>query len=108
MLAGVSYAAARDVLFGPGHRGASWTDKEMMVGALRKCRVIMQERWVRCVRPERLPKDALLRTNVLNNGNWHWAVWDAGRNKILDPLPYKRGFRPISALTVVRRTTHSN
>jgi hypothetical protein len=29
-----------------------------------------------------LERDALLPTNILANGNWHWVMWDAKRKKV--------------------------
>jgi len=63
--------------------------------------VITSERLTVCKYPDRLKGDALLRTNVLADGNWHWAVWDAKRKKLLDPY-YKRT-RVVYYLAVLRR-----
>jgi hypothetical protein len=103
MLAGVSYPKAKALLFGPSHNATCYTTKDEMRDALRYFGVITSKRLVRCKRLDRLGRDALLRTNVLNNGNWHWVVWDAAQGRILDPLPYKRGLRPYSGLVVLRR-----
>jgi len=101
MLAGVSWAKARDALNFEKHETDFRTNKDSMSTALRRLGVITAERLVVCKNPERLQMDALLRTNLLANGNWHWAVWDAKKQKILDPY-YKRT-RPLSCLIVLRR-----
>ncbi len=72
-----------------------------MRAALRKFGIITSTRLVTCSNPKNLKRDALLHTNKLANGYSHWAVWDAGRKKILDPY-YKRT-RPASYLAVLRR-----
>jgi hypothetical protein len=100
MLAGVSWAKARDALFDKAAR-TFWTQKDDMINALGHLGVTVSKRLVVCKHPDRLQVDALLRTNILANGNWHWAVWDAKRKKILDPY-YKRT-KPVSCLVVLRR-----
>lgn len=101
MLAGVSWAKARDALDFERNDTAFWTDMDSMKTALKRLGVITAERLSVCKNPKNLQTDALLRTNLLANGNWHWAVWDARRQKILDPY-YKRT-RPLSCLIVLRR-----
>ena len=108
MIAGVEYAIAHAALFGPDHEGPTWTDKDDMIRGAAILGVTLSDRLVRCVHPENLNCDALVRTNPLATGNWHWVVWDSGRRKILDPLPYKRGLSPISQLTVLHRGPPSN
>jgi hypothetical protein len=87
-LAGVSYTQAKRALFGENHEGPCYTQTDQMRNALKEFGVILSEKLVRCVYPEHLNRDALIRTNVLSNEMWHWVVWDARRQKILDPLPY--------------------
>jgi ABC-type bacteriocin/lantibiotic exporter with double-glycine peptidase domain len=106
MLADISYAQARRALFGEKHKGPGYTYKDQMRNALKAFGVVLSERLTRCPRPERLTQDALIRTNELSNGMWHWVVWDARRAKILDPLPYKRRLRPLSCLVVLERTSN--
>ncbi|MBF0860371.1 hypothetical protein HKD24_14390 [Gluconobacter sp. LMG 31484] len=101
MLAGVSWAKARDALNFKKSDKKFYTDKDSVRNALTRLGVITEKNFVVCKYPERLTKDALLRTNLLANGNWHWAVWDAKRQEILDPY-YKRT-RPLSCLIVLRR-----
>lgn len=105
MLAGISWVKARNALFRPGEK-SFYTHKATMIDALRRFGVITSKRLVVCKNPRRLKKDALLRTNVLANGNWHWAVWDAKREKVLDPY-YKRT-RFFSCVTVLRRTRRTS
>src|SRR5260221_11505560 len=102
-LAGISYTQAQRAVFGEKHKGPSYTYTDQMRKALKDFGVILAHRLVRCPRPARLTQDALIRTNKLSNGMWHWVVWDARRRKILDPLPYKRGLRPLSCLIVLER-----
>ena len=101
MLAGISWAEARKVLFGRWRRKNFYTEKEEMRAALRRFGIITAKRLVRCKDPRRLKRDALLNTNLLVDGNSHWAVWDAKRKKVLDPY-YKRT-RCFSCLVVLRR-----
>jgi ABC-type bacteriocin/lantibiotic exporter with double-glycine peptidase domain len=101
MLAGVSWAKARDALEFTRLDKSFWTTKDSMRCALQKLGVDTTKNLVRCKYPQNLRKDALLKTNVLKNGNWHWAVWDHKRQKLLDP--YYMRTRPVSALVVVRR-----
>jgi hypothetical protein len=77
------------------------TDKDSMRAALRRCGVITAKRLVACKDPSRLQTDALLHTNMLANGYSHWAVWDAKRQKILDP--YYQRTRVFSYLAILRR-----
>jgi ABC-type bacteriocin/lantibiotic exporter with double-glycine peptidase domain len=102
MLASISWAQAKHALFGKRRRKGFYTTKDEMRAALIRFGVITSKRLVVCRNPERLERDAPLRTNVLANGNWHWAVWDAKRKKVLDPY-YKRT-RFCSCLVVRRRT----
>lgn len=101
MLAGISWAQARKALFGAHRPKGYYTTKEEVRAALTRLGVITSKRLAVCKNPERLTRDALLRTNVLANGNWHWAVWDAKTKKVLDP--YYRRTRVISCLLVLRR-----
>lgn len=103
MLAGVSWAKARNALNYDKKDTKFWTNKDTMRDALLSLGVITAKDLVVCKNPQRLQRDALLRTNVLANGNWHWAVWDAKRKTLLDPY-YKRP-RPLSCLVVLRRRT---
>jgi hypothetical protein len=73
----------------------------LMRAALRRCGVITAKRLVACKDPSRLQTDALLHTNMLANGYSHWAVWDAKRQKILDP--YYQRTRVFSYLAILRR-----
>lgn len=102
MLACVSWHEARNELFPDRRTKGFKTDKEQIRAALSHFGVVTSKRLVVCKNPKRLKKDALLRTNVLANGDWHWAVWDASRERVLDPY-YKRT-RFCSCLVVQRRT----
>jgi len=107
MFAGVSYTQAKRALFGEKYKGSFYTQTHQMKKAPAQFGVVLSDRLVRCVDPERFDHDALVRTNELANGNWHWVGWDAKRRKTLDPLRYKRGLRPISCLVVLNRTLNS-
>ena len=103
MLANCFYSDAKRTLFpnGPGKNGYV-TTKDQMRMALLQLGVITSRRLVRCGRDISLTRDALLATNYRSSDDeWHWAVWDSKRKKILDPY-YKRT-RPFSQLTVLRR-----
>lgn len=102
MLADISWKEARNALFGTRPKRSFRTTKEEMRSALARFGVVTSKRLVVCKHPERLKRDALLRTNVLGNGNWHWAVWDSTRSKVLDPYYKRTRFR--SCLLVMRRT----
>jgi hypothetical protein len=111
MLARVSYARAEAVLLDQNHGGTSSTDKDMMRTdkdmmrrALSHFEIATSRNLVRCTKsPIRFysDRDALIRTNVLKNGNWHWVVWDSGSKKICDPLPYRRGLKLYSYLDIL-------
>jgi len=105
MLADVSYEDARQALFGPKHKGKGRTQKDQMRKALTGFGVITTKRLIRCARQPTLKRDALVRANVApKSGNWHWAVWDARRQRFLDPLPYKKNnLKPYSYLVILRR-----
>lgn len=103
MLANIPYIQAKRALFGTKRQVSYDTTKDQMREALLLFGVITTKRLVVCTDPERLDRDALLHTNKLADGNSHWAVWDAKRRKILDPI-YARGrTRPHSCLIVLRR-----
>jgi ABC-type bacteriocin/lantibiotic exporter with double-glycine peptidase domain len=101
MLAGISWGQARNALFNRGRKKDFSTTTDTMRAALRRFGVITSKRIHRCTNPRRLKRDALLNTNVLANGDSHWAVWDAKSRKVLDPY-YKRT-RFHSCLVVLRR-----
>lgn len=101
MLAGISWEQAREALFNGTPKRSFRTKVQQMRIALLKFGIIMSPSLVVCKNPSRLSRDALLRTNVLANGDWHWAVWDSKRKKLLDP--YYKQTRLCSALLVLRR-----
>lgn len=101
MLAGISWAQARNALFDEKRNVSFATGVQQMRLALLGFGIVTSLRLVVCKNPSRLRRDALLRTNVLANGGWHWAVWDSKRKKVLDPY-YKRT-RFCSALLILRR-----
>ena len=101
MLTGVSWVQARNALNFDKNEKVFLTTKDQMRDALRRLGVVTAKRLTVCKYPERLQSDALLRTNVLASGRFHWAVWDAKKQQILDPY-YKRT-RPLSCLIVLRR-----
>ena len=101
MLAGISWVEARKELFGSQARRGFRTNKDEMRAALRRLGIITSKKLQVCKDPRRLTRDALLRTNLLADGNWHWAVWDAKRRRILDP--YYKHTRVLSCLVVLRR-----
>ena len=65
MLVGVPWAEARNILFDPRRKKSFYTDTDIMRAALRHFGVITSKRLVKCKKPERLKRDALLKTNVL-------------------------------------------
>jgi len=104
MLAGVSCADVERVLFGKNHNGTRLPDQIMMIKALKRFGILTTKHLTRSSKNQtriNLRQDALIRTNVLANGNWHWAVWDSGQQNLLAPY-YKRP-RPYSCLVVLRR-----
>ncbi len=101
MLAGVTYHAAKVALFGPGRRRSFRTLPHEMRAAALKFGVVLSLRRRRCVHPERLTRDALIWAR--SSGDFHWVVWDNGRQQVLDPLGRGRKSQPISCLLVRRR-----
>lgn len=104
MLAGISWTEARNALF-PDQRKRDFGIKstEIMRTKLKEFGIVTSERFVHCKYPERLPMDAILQCNRQPNRDTHWVVWDAHRNKILDPDPTTRRLRVHSFLAVLRR-----
>lgn len=86
MLAGLNYGAARETIF--GSTPADATSYEDLRWALRAHGVRVPRQitpfWVGWYSQLRQP--ALLAINPMANGMWHWAVWDPGGQRILDPL----------------------
>jgi ABC-type bacteriocin/lantibiotic exporter with double-glycine peptidase domain len=104
MLADVSYAQAERILFGANHIGKSYTHKEDLIRGLRNFGITTSGHLVRCSKnPKNLKfkQDALIKTNKLKSGKWHWAVWDSRKQVLLDPY-YKRT-EPYSCLLIVHR-----
>lgn len=101
MLAGIPLVEATRAIFGDAPRKKYYTEKDQLRAALTHYGVITLRNLRRCSDPTKLTRDALLKTNMRKDGYYHWAVWDAKRQKLLDPL-YKRT-RPLSCLLVLRR-----
>jgi hypothetical protein len=86
MLAHVSYDEARERMF-PGKKGGLTTD-EMIRRALRYYGIGLGRRFsLRGKGYSDLQKDGLLRSSISwNDAKWfHWMVWDARSQAILDP-----------------------
>jgi ABC-type bacteriocin/lantibiotic exporter with double-glycine peptidase domain len=95
MLANKSYPVARDAIF--QGKKVTRTSAAQLRKALCDFGITLASRsvYVRTRSIESLNSiqgDALIKTNVISCGNWHWMVWDGGRKKHIDPLrkPYKR------------------
>jgi hypothetical protein len=100
MLAGQTYAQVRKAMF--NNDSVENTDTSDLRKALRKYGVRSARRLIplrtRCYRE--LTHDAILKVNVKRNGNWHWIVWDAARQRPLDPQTPKPRPRAVSFLRV--------
>jgi hypothetical protein len=104
MFANVGYDNARKVMFGRA-RGTytSTADIRRALGrfGFKPARRLMP--FGRRRRYTDLRQDAVLKLKTRAHGEreWHWAVWDAHRRKLIDPakFPYKR-FRVTSFLAV--------
>ena len=96
MLAQVSYDEARAAIF--GDTPCESTSLDDLRWALRYFGFRLPWRmtpfWEVC--HTGLKQDALLALDPAPNGMWHWAVWDAEKRRILDPLK-----RPSSKPVVV-------
>ncbi|CAN7473927.1 cysteine peptidase family C39 domain-containing protein [Mesorhizobium caraganae] len=92
--AGSSYDAARAVLF--GMKNGSDTGTGDLRRALAKFGIKTAGRTVEFKPPSTtdmgLEFDAIVSTKVKMDGWWHWLVWDAKNEALLDPLeePFKR------------------
>ena len=86
MLAGVSYGEACDTIFGDS-QGDS-TSLEDLRWALKYYGLSTPERMTPFWEADytQLRQHALLALDPAPNGQWHWAVWDALRKRIVDPL----------------------
>ena len=99
MLAGTTYAAAK-------RRVPHWEDRGTYSDELRK-ELEYYEIQTEPRKPIRRLNYQSFRFNAVLHGKlggeWHWAVWDADRGKLLDP--YKPGgrFRCTSFIKVVSR-----
>ena len=102
MLADVSWEEANLTIFGRVKERGFYTQTADLRDALRRLGVILEIRMKVCRAPRRLRRDALLKTNTRKGGYWHWAVWDAERQEILDPYGYK-AIRPVSCIPVLKR-----
>jgi hypothetical protein len=107
MLKGISYAAARRLMF--GNNKVKHTQTRDLVSALKCLGLMPQKKQLtsfgkRYARYSELPENAILKANPRKGGRyWHWIVWDVRRKKLLDPLPTEDRYlhpKPISFLIV--------
>ncbi|WP_352660945.1 cysteine peptidase family C39 domain-containing protein [Mesorhizobium australicum] len=103
MIACITYTLARQHMF--GDRPGGYTSTGDLRRALAQLDIEAAPRLVRlkAQTPADLPFDAILKTNVKQDGEWHWVVWDSRRQLLLDPRvpPYRR-YRHRSYLEIVR------
>ena len=99
MLAGITYAAAK-------RRVPHWEERGTYSHELRKQLEYYEiqtepRKPIRRLNYKSFGFNAVLRVKL--GGEWHWAVWDADRGKLLNP--YKPGgrFRCTSFIRVVSR-----
>jgi hypothetical protein len=101
MLAGVPYDEARRAVFGT-RKGDRRTQIRDLRAGLAQFGLCLARRSVSLAgrKIETIKSDALVKTNVRSNGDWHWVVWDERRKRVLDPSrpPYRR-LRPHSYVT---------
>ena len=99
MLAGTTYAAAKQ-------RVPHWEDRGTYTDELRKELEYYEiqtepRKPIRGLNYQSFRFNAVLRGKL--GGEWHWAVWDADRRKLLDPYTPGGRFRCTSFIKVVSR-----
>jgi ABC-type bacteriocin/lantibiotic exporter with double-glycine peptidase domain len=86
-----AYDAARAVMF--GLRNCDYTTTRQLKNALLKLDVPVGRQTVPIKNKSQidisLEFDAILKTEERKDATWHWMVWDAKNQKILDPLGRK-------------------
>ncbi|TPK80389.1 hypothetical protein FJ527_01025 [Mesorhizobium sp. B2-4-18] len=103
MIADITYSQARKQMF--GDRRGGYTNTGDLRRALAQLGIQTGPRLVRLKKnqtPAELPFDAILKTNVKQDGEWHWVIWDSGRQKVLDSrVPPYRKYRHRSYLEIL-------
>ena len=96
MVVGASYAIVRGVM--ADDRSTIYANTKDVVKALRHFGADLPRDRLVVLRGRnfrRLEYDAILKVNVRKDGHWHWVVWDAKKQRVLDPK--RRPYRTIRA-----------
>lgn len=103
MVAGVSYWAACEAIFGPKPPRRHSTYTADLRRGLNRLGINTTDR----LKPlggrslTALAVDAIVKVNPRQDG-WHWVIWDAQRQRILDPRhPSYRRYRAVSGLLIL-------
>lgn len=111
MLADTSYKKVRNRIF--GKRCVVPTDTKSIRKALRKFGIASAKNLIRSTRAQHytnLQQDALLRVKLPKRDapNWHWIVWDARRQRFLDPDADPYVNPPVTSFLTINRLPQSN
>lgn len=103
MIAGVGYWTACEAIFGPEPPQRHSTHAVDLRRGLKRLGIALADR----LSPlgdrslSDLATSAIVKVNPRRDG-WHWVVWDAGRQRLLDPRqPTCRRYRAVSFLQVI-------
>ncbi|MFN4311822.1 MAG: hypothetical protein ACK4FK_14660 [Ferrovibrio sp.] len=102
MIAGVGYWTACEAIFGPEPPQRHNTHAADLRRGLKRLGIALADRLSPLGNRSLadLATSAIVKVNPRRNG-WHWVVWDAERQRILDPRqPSYQRYRVVSLLPV--------